>query len=310
MATPALFLRHVSATKWDNAFINFDHRTWFPAPNYVVMKLYRDHYQRERVQLTGDLAGLSAVATRSPDADRVVLKLVNPTDDPVSVRIACQGGFIPAEAKLQLVAPDSLDARNTLDQPAAVRVVNGQIERDGAAVRFALPRLSVGVIDLARPAAPKPPLVVDSPAHTARIAWWQEARFGMFIHWGLFAIPAGEWNGCAIAGNVEWIQARAKIPRDDYAKLAAQFFVQLTTNYQAARPIADISATNQLRDQWDSFQFWNVEASYRVTPKLRLTGTGRNLTSERQAASQVGGIARTRAQDTGIAWVFSVKYDL
>jgi outer membrane receptor protein involved in Fe transport len=95
-----------------------------------------------------------------------------------------------------------------------------------------------------------------------------------------------------------------------YRSPRGKFYVQLTTNYQAARPIADITATNQLRDQWDSFQFWNVEASYRVTPKLRLTGTGRNLTSERQAASQVGGIVRTRAQDTGIAWVFSAKYDL
>ncbi len=31
--------------------------------------------------------------------------------------------------------------------------------------------------------------------HDARMQWWREARFGMFIHWGLYAIPAGEWNG-------------------------------------------------------------------------------------------------------------------
>jgi alpha-L-fucosidase len=28
-----------------------------------------------------------------------------------------------------------------------------------------------------------------------RLAWWREAKFGMFIHWGLYAIPAGEWKG-------------------------------------------------------------------------------------------------------------------
>ena len=28
-----------------------------------------------------------------------------------------------------------------------------------------------------------------------RMTWWREARFGMFIHWGLYAIPAGEWKG-------------------------------------------------------------------------------------------------------------------
>jgi len=28
----------------------------------------------------------------------------------------------------------------------------------------------------------------------ASMEWWREARFGMFIHWGLYAVPAGEWN--------------------------------------------------------------------------------------------------------------------
>ena len=34
-----------------------------------------------------------------------------------------------------------------------------------------------------------------SAADDARMAWWREARFGLFIHWGLYAVPAGEWNG-------------------------------------------------------------------------------------------------------------------
>ena len=46
MASPALLLRRVDAPAWDNAFINHDYRSWFPAPNYVVMKLYRDHPDR------------------------------------------------------------------------------------------------------------------------------------------------------------------------------------------------------------------------------------------------------------------------
>ena len=36
------------------------------------------------------------------------------------------------------------------------------------------------------------------------MAWWREARFGMFIHWGLYAIPAGEWNG--ETNHAEWIR--------------------------------------------------------------------------------------------------------
>ena len=57
----------------------------------------------------------------------------------------------------------------------------------------------------------------------ARMSWWRDARFGMFIHWGLYAVPAGTWKGERITGLGEWIQERAKIPGDDYAPLTRQF---------------------------------------------------------------------------------------
>jgi len=56
-----------------------------------------------------------------------------------------------------------------------------------------------------------------------RLQWWREARFGMFIHWGLYAVPAGEWKGKPIAGRGEWIMNRAKIPVAEYEQLAKQF---------------------------------------------------------------------------------------
>ena len=56
-----------------------------------------------------------------------------------------------------------------------------------------------------------------------RIAWWEEARFGMFIHWGVYAIPAGKWKGKAIEGIGEWIMRRAEIPAAEYEQLASQF---------------------------------------------------------------------------------------
>lgn len=56
-----------------------------------------------------------------------------------------------------------------------------------------------------------------------RMKWWREARFGMFIHWGLYAIPAGEWNGKPIEGIGEWIMKRATIPAAEYRQLAKQF---------------------------------------------------------------------------------------
>jgi alpha-L-fucosidase len=61
------------------------------------------------------------------------------------------------------------------------------------------------------------------PQAAARLEWWTEARFGMFIHWGIYTVPAGEWNGKAVAGLGEWIMNRGKIPVGEYEKLAAQF---------------------------------------------------------------------------------------
>lgn len=57
----------------------------------------------------------------------------------------------------------------------------------------------------------------------ARMKWWREARFGMFIHWGLYAVPAGTWKGQQIGGIGEWIMNTAKIPVAEYAALAGQF---------------------------------------------------------------------------------------
>ncbi|MHC4508777.1 MAG: alpha-L-fucosidase, partial [Planctomycetota bacterium] len=56
-----------------------------------------------------------------------------------------------------------------------------------------------------------------------RMNWWREVRFGMFIHWGLYAVPAGEWKGEQIPGIGEWIMERADIPVSEYEQLAKQF---------------------------------------------------------------------------------------
>ena len=56
-----------------------------------------------------------------------------------------------------------------------------------------------------------------------RMAWWREAKFGMFIHWGLYSIPAGIWKGRLIPGLGEWIQYNARIPVREYEHLAKHF---------------------------------------------------------------------------------------
>ena len=47
----------------------------------------------------------------------------------------------------------------------------------------------------------------------ARMQWWRQARFGMFIHWGLYAVPAGEYKGERVEGIGEWIQSHLNIPK-------------------------------------------------------------------------------------------------
>ena len=69
-------------------------------------------------------------------------------------------------------------------------------------------------------------ILIPAAAQTTKddnLSWWREARFGMFIHWGLYAVPAGEWKGQPIPGIGEWIMNRAKIPVKEYERLADSF---------------------------------------------------------------------------------------
>ncbi len=60
-------------------------------------------------------------------------------------------------------------------------------------------------------------------AQQQRMAWFTHARLGMFIHWGLYAIPAGQWPGRANTTRAEWIMLQENLPSSEYEKLAPQF---------------------------------------------------------------------------------------
>jgi alpha-L-fucosidase len=63
----------------------------------------------------------------------------------------------------------------------------------------------------------------ESAVDQDRLTWWHEARFGMFIHWGIYSVPAGVYKENEIPGIGEWIMNNAKIPVSEYAAYAAQF---------------------------------------------------------------------------------------
>ncbi|CAH8281512.1 alpha-L-fucosidase [Mariniflexile fucanivorans] len=56
-----------------------------------------------------------------------------------------------------------------------------------------------------------------------RMAWWEEARFGMFIHWGIYTVPAGFYKGEAQTNSAEWIMNKGKIPISEYEQFAKEF---------------------------------------------------------------------------------------
>jgi len=66
-------------------------------------------------------------------------------------------------------------------------------------------------------------LHAQTNATPGRMDWWREARFGLFIHWGVYAVPAGTYKGQKINRIGEWIMNRGKIPVADYKQFASQF---------------------------------------------------------------------------------------
>jgi len=82
---------------------------------------------------------------------------------------------------------------------------------------------------VARPATPAhagnaPVVAAETKEHKdARMAWWREAKFGMFIHWGLYSVPGGYYHDKPVGGFGEWIMNKGKIPVAEYADFAKQF---------------------------------------------------------------------------------------
>lgn len=56
-----------------------------------------------------------------------------------------------------------------------------------------------------------------------RMAWWRDAGFGMFVHWGAYAVPGGIHKGKEASGAGEWIMSSARIPVAEYEPYARQF---------------------------------------------------------------------------------------
>ena len=76
-----------------------------------------------------------------------------------------------------------------------------------------------------RDRSPDPQSLVPTAAERdARLGWWRDARFGMFVHWGVYSTLSGTWKGQPVKGYGEHIQRVLKIPIEVYRKEVAGSF--------------------------------------------------------------------------------------
>lgn len=96
-----------------------------------------------------------------------------------------------------------------------------------------------------------------------RMAWWRDATFGMFIHWGAYAVPAGQYQGKEVAGLGEWIMNDAKIPIPEYEQFAKQFNPQKFNAKEWARIAKDAGVKYIVitSKHHDGFALWDSKVT-------------------------------------------------
>jgi alpha-L-arabinofuranosidase len=150
MAGPALFLRHTSATDWNNALVNFNNSEWFPAATYVIMKFWHDHDAPSFLETTGSNSNLNVSTTRSQDGQKIYFKVINGTASDIPVQLEIEGSFQLRAVIMEQIAPGSLTASNTIAKPDNLHVEKGNVEIDTGRVRFTIPRYAGGIVTLSQ----------------------------------------------------------------------------------------------------------------------------------------------------------------
>ncbi len=147
MSCPALFMRKIGVTtSWDNALINFDQKGWFPAGNYVVMKLWREAFAPNLLAVDGPERPLNFVAARSADKKTVYLKVVNPESTAVEAAVRLEGDLAPKAAVMQVIAPGAENVKNTITEPDKIKPAAGTATIEGGTVKFTMPPWSAATV--------------------------------------------------------------------------------------------------------------------------------------------------------------------
>ena len=147
MGAAALFIRRTDAPDWNNAFINFDYKDLFKAPNCQVTELWYDHFSKYRLAYSGDTGNLSVSTTLSENGADVIVKVVNPTDEPTTLHIKGDWEDVKS-AEFDYYAPGSLTVANSMENKQAIALKQSTAKIDDNDVLLAVPALSAGILTI------------------------------------------------------------------------------------------------------------------------------------------------------------------
>lgn len=149
MGAAALFIRRTDAPDWNNAFINFDYKDLFVAPNYQVTNLWYDHFSKYRLSYSGHTGDISVSTTMSEDGRDIIVKVVNPTDKPYVLNVGGNWDGLDG-AEYDFYAPGDLMTANSMENKNAVALKHSEPAIVDSGVSLNMEPYSAGVLTLHR----------------------------------------------------------------------------------------------------------------------------------------------------------------
>ena len=149
MGAAALFIRRTDSPDWNNAFLNFDYKDVFKAPNCQVTELWYNHFSKYLLDYTGETGDLSVCTTMSENGADVIVKVVNATENASELKITGDWAGVDG-AEFEYYAPGSLTVANSMENKNAVALKRGGAKVSGNDVILQVPALSAGVLTITK----------------------------------------------------------------------------------------------------------------------------------------------------------------
>ena len=149
MGAAALFIRRTDSPDWNNAFINFDYKDVFVAPNYQVTELWYDNFSRYRLSYEGGDEDLSISTTMSENGRDVIVKIVNTSDK--AIKLSIGGNWdIKSAGEYNFFAPGDLKTANSMTEKDAVSLKTGAPVVEDGRITVNIEAYSAGVLTTPR----------------------------------------------------------------------------------------------------------------------------------------------------------------